>query len=291
MNILGNGIKTMLLMSLLAGILMGLGNLAGGLQGITVALLCALIINGLFYFYSDKMVLKMYSAQRLDTQEHAPLYAMVEELSIAAKIPMPRLWIIDTPAANAFATGRNPQNSSIAVTRGILSMLEPHELRGVLAHEISHIANRDILVCTIAAIMATAIGYISNILYYASMRQRNSAIRALGLVVFSLFLPIIATIIRMGLSRSREYLADETGAQLCQDPLALASALNKIHTYKETASFSRDQRGAQTTAGLFIIQPFLGESMLELLSTHPSVKKRIAALYHIHATQHGHTIE
>ncbi len=285
MNGLGNNVKAVVLMSLLAGILIGLGNRIGGVEGIAVATIASLLINGFFYRYSDTISLWLYDAQPLDKKQYPNIYTMVEALSSAAAIPMPRLWLIETRAANAFATGRNPHNSSIALTTGILSILEPHELRGVIAHEISHIVNRDTLVCTIAAIMATAIGYFSNLAYYASMRQRNGVIRGLGLMIFALFLPLITTIIRMGLSRSREYFADETGAHLCEDPLALASALNKIEAHKETACFSREQRGTQMTAGLFIIQPFRGESFIQLLSTHPPVKKRIAALYHIHANR------
>lgn len=284
-----NNLKTLALMALLAGMLMFLGSLIGGTDGLLGAFIIALILNGIMYFYSDKIVLNMYNAEELNRTEHGDIYATVAQLSAQMGIPMPKLWLIKTPVANAFATGRNPKHASIAITTGILNLLDPHELRGVLAHELSHVVNRDILVSTIAAVFATTIGYIANFLQYAFIwapRDSKNRGSALGGLIIAMLMPFIALLVRLGISRSREYLADETGAHACHDPLALASALKKLSLNTERASFSADNEAKASTAGLFIVNPFSAESFVELLSTHPPLKKRIEALEKIHLKNH-----
>jgi heat shock protein HtpX len=284
-----NSLKTAALMAALAGIMMLIGSIIGGSTGISVAFIMALIINGVMYFFSDKIVLKLYHAEPLLPERYPDVIATIHELCHKMNLPKPQVWIIKTPVANAFATGRNPQHSSIAFTTGILELLEPHELRGVIAHELSHILNRDILVTTIAATFATTIGYLANMLQYSlfyHQHREKSIGRSLGVLVTAIAVPIIATLVRLGISRSREYLADEQGAYACHDPLALASALQKLHSYTQEAAFSTHNTIHQATAGLFIVHPFSCGTATELFSTHPPLKKRICALHEIHRTMH-----
>lgn len=278
-----NNLKTLILLTLLSGILMLFGFFIGGQSGLTFAFIFALIINMGAYFFSDKLVLKMYNAQPLDKNTYNNLYEMVSELSQAMEIPMPKLWLIHTPMANAFATGRNPQNASVAVTTGILEILEAHELRGVLAHELAHIKNRDILISTIAATIAATISYSANMLqhmvFWQSVGNRNNRRNQNPIVMFivALIMPFAALLIQLAISRSREYQADETGAALCHDPLALASALEKLHNHIPEAHLNNT--AAQTsTAHLFIVNPFTTSSLVALFSTHPPMKKRVERL-------------
>lgn len=282
-----NKFKTFILLAALSGLFMFVGELFGGNSGMIFALVLALIMNGIAYFFSDKIVLKMYGATPLDENQHPDIVRTVRELSDTMRLPMPKLWIVHTPVANAFATGRNPRNSSIAVTSGILAILEPDELRGVLAHEMSHIQNRDILVGTLAATMATAIGYLANFAQHSLMwgndRKKNGNI--FGLLFAAVLMPLAATILQLSVSRSREYLADETGAHACRDPLALASALKKLHNNVRHAHFDKEDSVQASTASLFIVHPFLAKGMLELFSTHPPLEKRIERLHTLH--NHG----
>lgn len=287
-----NQIKTVLLLGTLSGLLLFLGSYFGGTQGIHMALVFALIANGIAYFYSDKIVLRMYGAQPLDPERYAWIYDIVKELCHTMKIPMPKLWLINTAMANAFATGRNPQHASIAVTTGILELLDEDELRGVLAHELGHVVNRDILVSTIAATLAAAIGHLANWLYYASMfggyrsSDRRDTPSPLGLLLMSILVPIGATLIQLAISRSREYLADETGAHNCHDPLALASALKKLHENVHYAHLNKRDAQRASTAHLFIVYPFTADSWLTaLFSTHPPMKKRIERLEKMHQSK------
>jgi heat shock protein HtpX len=277
-------------MGTLAGIMMLIGNLIGGTSGLTIAFTMALIMNAIMYFFSDRIVLRLYHAEPLNQQKYPDVHQTVRELCTSMHLPMPKLWIIATPAANAFATGRNPYHSSVAFTTGILELLEPHELRGVIAHELSHIYNRDILVTTIAATFAATIGYMANMLqhslFFNSHRSRRSHGQTAGIIATVILMPIITALIRLGISRSREYLADEHGAHTCHDPLALASALQKLHASSQEAAFSNDNPVHQATASLFIVHPFSSASVTELLSTHPPLKKRINALHEIHRTMH-----
>ncbi|HSW73994.1 MAG TPA: M48 family metalloprotease [Candidatus Limnocylindria bacterium] len=279
-------IKTILLLTTLSGLLLLLGTLLGGTTGLQLALCMAIAMNGIAYFFSDKLVLNMYGAQPLDPVHYAWIYEMVDELAYTMNIPRPKLWLIKTPMANAFATGRNPQNASVAVTTGILNILERHELRGVLAHELAHVYNRDILVTTIAATIATAIGYLAHSLQYIAFwgahdnRRRDG--NPLVMIMVAILMPIAATLMQLAVSRSREYLADETGAHHCKDPLALASALEKLHNHIPHAHLNSQDMQQASTASLFIVHPFNGEGLIGLFATHPPMHKRIERLHKIH---------
>lgn len=279
-----NRVKTAILLASMSGLLMLLGGLLGGYSGIIVAFVISLLMNGFAYFFSDKMVLSMYNAKPLDTDRYAWIYEMVQELTQKTQIPMPKLWIIETDMANAFATGRNPQHASVAVTTGILEILNKQELRGVLAHEISHVTNRDILVSSLAATLASTIGFIANMIqnmaFWGTLSDRDDQRKAnpLILLVVAIIMPIAATLIQLAISRSREYLADESGAEVCQDPLALASALEKLHTHTAYAHLRNDDVKHATTAHLFIVKPFTSGGLSALFSTHPPMNKRIERL-------------
>ncbi len=274
----------------MSGLLLFMGDLLGGTQGLTIALILSIILNGSMYFFSDKIALGMYQAQNLPEYEYSWIYDIVSELSHEMRLPMPKLWLIKTPMANAFATGRNPNHSSIALTTGILSLLTPDELRGVLAHELSHIKNRDILITTIAATMAMAIGYCADFIRYrlfwgtfSNNSGKNKGEPSLGgTFAIAILMPLVALLIKLGISRSREYLADETGAHACKDSLALARALEKLHNHIPKASMDNRDTAHASMASLFIVQPFTSGGLMELLSTHPNMQKRIEKLYTIH---------
>jgi heat shock protein HtpX len=222
----------------------------------------------------------MYKAQPLDRNKFSHVYEMVEGLCHNANMPMPKLWYLPNNMANAFATGRNPKNGSVAVTQGILDILDENELRGVLAHELSHIKNRDILVATIAATMAMSIGYLADMLYWSSFfggRGRNRSSNA-GALLVAILMPIAAMLIQLAISRSREYMADESGANISHDPLALASALEKLSTNAKVQKLKPKSQAQTSTASLFIVYPFSGKGFLNLFSTHPPMEKRIRRL-------------
>ncbi len=283
-----NQIKTALLLGSLSGILLFLGNIFGGEQSIILALVLAIAMNGIAYFYSDKIVLRMYGAQPLDRTKYEWIYEIVEELTHTMHLPMPKLWIINTPMANAFATGRNPQHASVAVTTGILNLLDKDELRGVLAHELGHVLNRDILVSSIAATLAATIGYLANWLYWSAIfggnrDRRNGSTSPIVMMLISFLVPIAASLIQLAISRSREFLADETGAKCCHDPLALASALKKLHQHMPYAHLDQKNASQASTAHLFIANPFTNDGFLiSLFSTHPPMKQRIERLEKMH---------
>lgn len=279
-----NQLKTALLLSSLSGLLFLIGLWAGGKNGLIIALVISLLMNFVSYFWSDKIVLSMYGAQELDPVRYARTYEVVQKLSRNANIPMPKLWYINTPMANAFATGRNPENGSVAVTQGILDILDDRELTGVLAHEISHIKNRDILIATVAATIATAIGYLANMLQWAALfgsatskdEDKNGSM--IGAIVVAIIMPIAAMLIQMAISRSREYLADESGANISDDPLALASALKKLETGSKIQHVEPESPAQTATASLFIVYPFSGSGWINLFSTHPPMEERIKRL-------------
>jgi heat shock protein HtpX len=278
-----NQLKTAFLLGLLSGLFFLFGYWLGGEQGLLMALLLAGLMNLLAYFYSDRMVLAMYKAEPLDQGRYANIYKMIEELCVQAKIPMPKLWYIPTSMANAFATGRNPEHASVAVTQGILDALEPHELRGVLAHELSHVKNRDILVATVAATIAAAIGYLAHMLQWAVIfggtRDRDgNRSSGIGALFAAIIMPIAAMLIQLAISRSREYLADETGANISHDPLALASALEKLEAASKMAHLKPETPVETATASMFIVFPFTTDGLFQLFSTHPPMEKRIARL-------------
>lgn len=273
-----NQIKTILLLGVLSAILIGFGGLLGR-QWVGVFTILAFAINVGAYFFSDKIVLRMHRAEPVSEAQAPRLHAMVRELAMRAEIPMPRVYRIPSPQPNAFATGRNPKNGVVAVTDGILQVLTERELRGVLAHEIGHIRNRDILVSTIAAAIAGAIAYIANVLQFGAMfgahddEEGSNPLAALALAIVA---PIAATLVQLGISRSREFLADETGARLSGDPEALASALEKL---ERAAHLVPPMTAEPATASLFIVNPFAGAGgLMSLFSTHPSTAERVRRL-------------
>ncbi|PIN87938.1 protease HtpX [Candidatus Woesearchaeota archaeon CG10_big_fil_rev_8_21_14_0_10_32_24] len=276
-------IKTVLLLGGLTGILLGLGQLFGGTQGLVIGLLFAGGLNFFSYWFSDKIVLKIYKAKPADENKHSDLYHMIREIASHAKLPMPKIYVIETPQANAFATGRNPQHAAVAVTSGIMHLLNKNELKGVLAHEMSHIKNRDILISSVAATIAGVISYIAMIARWGAIfggfggGRNNDNGGILELLVLAIVAPIMALIIQMAISRSREFLADETGAKLIKDPYSLASALEKIE--KNVDHFPFKKLGStEATAHMFIHHPFKGKSLLNMFSTHPSTKERVQKL-------------
>jgi heat shock protein HtpX len=273
-----NQIKTILLLGVLSAILIGFGAMLGR-QWVAAFTMLAMIINFAAYFWSDKIVLRIHRAEPVTELQAPRLYAIVRELSMRTQIPMPRVYRVPSPQPNAFATGRNPEHGVVAVTDGILEILSERELRGVLAHEIGHIKNRDILVSTIAAAVAGAIAYIANMLQWtaifggASDDDGPSPIGALALAIVA---PIAATVVQLGISRSREYLADETGAALCSDPEGLAAALDKL---ERAAHVVPPATAAPATASLFIVNPFAGaRGLATLFSTHPPMRERVRRL-------------
>jgi len=279
---MGYMIRSVLLLGVLTGLFLFVGNLIGGKIGMTIALILAGIMNFIAYWFSDRIVLAMYGAREI-TEEEAPwLHRMVEELAQRANIPKPKIYLVPMEQPNAFATGRGPSRSAVAVTTGILELLDRDELRGVLAHEIAHIKNRDVLVATMAATIAGAIAYLVSMFQWALLfgqskneeEGNNNILSIIGSIALIIVTPIIATIIQMAISRSREYLADETGAKISGDPLALARALEKIHNYV----YQIPAEVNQGTAHLFIENPLKGGGIWELFSTHPSTEKRIERL-------------
>lgn len=273
--------KTFFLLALLSGIIIFLGGALGGRTGVVIALALALIMNVGSYWYSDKIVLSMYRARELSPSEAPMIHAIVRDLAAAAGIPMPRICVTPEQAPNAFATGRNPEHGVVAVTEGIVRLLSPEELRGVLAHEIAHIANRDILIQTVAGVMASTIVSIANMMQFAALfggLNRNSEEgggNPLAALVLAMVAPVAAALIQFAISRSREYLADATGARFCGQPLALAAALEKLAAWNQRIPM---QNGNPTTAELFIVAPLFGGNLSRLFSTHPDISDRVARL-------------
>ncbi len=274
-------IKTVLLLGLLSGIIIVLGGLMGGRVGIIIAFGMALIMNVGSYWYSDKIVLSMYRARELAPEEAPYLHKIVEELSYNAGIPKPRVCVVPEEAPNAFATGRNPENAVVAVTEGLMRLLPPEELRGVVAHEIGHIVNRDILIQTIAGVMASAIVTMANIFQFTAIFGGNrngegNGVNPIAALAMALLAPMAAGLVQMAISRSREYLADDIGAELCGQPLALAGALAKLGAASGRIPM---REGNPSTEQMFIVSPmFSRSSMANLFSTHPPLEERIRRL-------------
>ncbi|MBU1230368.1 MAG: zinc metalloprotease HtpX [Proteobacteria bacterium] len=274
-------LKTLFLLALLTGLMLLIGQAAGGQTGLVIALVLALAMNFVSYWFSDRIVLSMYRARELSPSDAPWLHAMAGELAQAAGIPKPRICVIPQEAANAFATGRNPQNAVVAVTEGIMRALSPEELRGVLAHELAHIANRDILIQSVAAVLGAAIMSIAHMLRWGAMfglgRSNDreggggGGLSALALAVLA---PLAAMLIQMAISRSREYLADETGARLSGRPLDLASALARL----DAASRQVPLESSPVAESLFIVNPFSAGGFASLFSTHPPMAERIQRL-------------
>jgi len=273
-------IKTFCLMTLLMLIFMYIGNLIAGYEGIKIAFLVSLAINFYSYFFSDKLVLKHYKAQEVNANIEPRLYNIVENLVKNANLPMPKIYIIPDNVPNAFATGRNPQNAAIATTQGLLNLLDDNEIEGVIAHELSHVKHYDILISSIAAIFAGAIAIISNMARYnVYAKSNNSNNRSNGLfsIIAIILLPVAATIIRFGVSRTREYEADAGAAMLTKKPQYLASALRKLDNYSKNYDLNK---ATSETAHMFIVNPFNGQKndFSSLFSTHPSIENRIEHL-------------
>jgi len=276
-----NRLKTTLLLSLLTVLMVLMGSAIGGKSGMVFAFLMAAAMNFFSYWFSDKIVLKMYGAQEIGEHDHPFFYGMVRRLALQAGLPMPKVYIIPDNSPNAFATGRNPEHAAVAATEGILRILSPEELEGVMAHELAHVQNRDILIGTIAATFAGAISMIGNMLQWGAMfgagrsDDDEGGGGMVGSLVMAIIAPIAAMLIQMAVSRSREYLADESGARICGRPLALASALRKLHNASRMIPM---QEARPATAHMFIVNPLTGGSLLKLFSTHPPMEERIARL-------------
>lgn len=283
-------IKTALLLGLLSAVIIGMGGLVGGRTGLVVACGLALVMNIGSYWFSDSIVLRMYGARELSPSEAPWLHQIVEDLARRAGVPKPRICSIPEEAPNAFATGRDPEHGVVAVTDGILRILSPEELRGVLAHEMAHIANRDILIQTIAGVMGSVIVMLANMLQFTAIfggnrnsDDENGGTSPLAAIVLAILAPIAASLIQMAISRSREYLADETGARLCGQPLALAGALHKL---SGAAGALPLHSGNACTEQMFIVKPVFGfgGSMNDLFSTHPPIEERIQRLVDMNRT-------
>ncbi|WP_297048894.1 M48 family metalloprotease [uncultured Desulfovibrio sp.] len=274
-------IKTLFLLALLSGIIIVLGGLLGGRGGVIIAFGLALVMNVGSYWYSDKIVLSMYHARELAPEEAPYLHDIVAELARNAGVPKPRVCVIPEEAPNAFATGRDPEHAVVAVTEGILRLLPPEELRGVVAHEMGHVVNRDILIQTVAGVMASAIVTLANIFQFTAIfgggRDGEGGGNPIGALALALLAPMAAGLIQMAISRSREFLADETGARLCGQPLALAGALAKLGAASGRTPL---RSGNPSTAEMFIVAPLFGRdgSVAKLFSTHPPLEERIERL-------------
>ena len=274
-----NQIKTTLLLGALTGIFLLIGSFWGQ-GGLLIAIIFAGGMNFVSYWWSSKIVLWMYRAKEADKKQYGHLYSMIKDIAKHAEIPMPKVYIVNTPQANAFATGRNPTNAVVAVTTGILQVLNDKELKGVLAHELGHVKNRDILISSIAAMIAGVISYIAMVARWSAIfggfgSDRERGNNLIGFVVLAILAPLMAMIIQLAISRSREYLADETGARIVKDGKPLARALEKIHhsTKSHPLHF-----GAEAGSSLFIENPFKANALFNLFSTHPPVNKRVERL-------------
>ena len=275
---IGNWFKTTLLMAGIVALFGAVGALVGGQQGMIVALVLGGAMNLFAYWFSDKMVLRMYRAQEVDEYSAPQLYGMVRELAQRAGIPIPRVYVIDEPQPNAFATGRNPRHAAVAVTTGILRLLSPRELRGVMAHELAHIKHRDILISTLSATVAGAISTLANFgLLFGGAQQREEGGNPVLALLVMLLAPIAAMLIQFAISRTREFGADRGGAEISGDPRALAEALAKIEAYARGIPMETAE-AHPATAQMMIVNPLSGGSLRGLFSTHPSTVERIARL-------------
>ena len=282
-----NQIKTILLLTTLSAMFLLIGYLIGGRSGIMGALVMSVVMNFGAYWFSDKLVLAMHRAKPIGPGHASRVYEIVQELCQQGDLPMPKVYVVPESVPNAFATGRNPQNAAIAVTEGILSMLSEKELRGVLAHELAHISNRDILVSTIVASIASAIMYLAHMLQWIGLSgsqrdgENRGGVHPLAMLFTIVLAPLTATLVQAAISRTREFMADETGAHASKDPEALASALQKISDPKLIRRFQRDEMMPDMQPAfshLYIVNHFSGRSVLNWFSTHPPVKERVKRL-------------
>ena len=271
-----NQLKTVILLAALGGLLVVLGGYLGGKNGATIAFVIALAMNVGSYWFSDRIVLSMYHAQEVTESEAPDLYRMIRNLAQNAEIPMPKVYMIPDDSPNAFATGRNPEHAAVAVTEGILRLLNKDELAGVIGHELGHVKNRDILIQTVAATIGTAITYLAHFGFFFGGRSDDDREGGsfVGSILMMILAPMAAAVIQMAISRSREYIADDTGAKICGHPLWLASALGKLQRGSEAVPM----HGEQATAHMFIVSPFFGGGLSSLFSTHPPIENRIERL-------------
>ncbi|MGV0953172.1 MAG: zinc metalloprotease HtpX [Fluviibacter sp.] len=273
-----NWFKTTVLFAAIMALFVTIGGLIGGREGMLMALLLGGGMNFFAYWFSDKMVLRMYNAQPVDETSSPYLYNMVRELAARAALPMPRVYLIDEAQPNAFATGRNPENAAVAATAGIVSLLSQRELRGVMAHELAHVKHRDILTSTIAATLAGAISALANFaMFFGGRDEEGRPANAVVSIIVAIIAPIAAMLIQMAISRAREFEADRGGAEISQDPLALASALGKIEAYARGMPFPTAE-AHPATAQMMIMNPLAGGGIDNLFSTHPKTAERIARL-------------
>ncbi len=277
---MSNGIKTALLLGLLSGMLLLIGDWLGGANGLVMAFFFAAIMNLGSYWFSDKIVLRMYKAQQVGPEHR--LYRMVERLTVRANLPMPKVYIIPDPSPNAFATGRNPSHAAVAATEGILQVLSEHELEGVIAHELAHVKHRDILISSVAATIAAAIVMIARMAHYGALfggfggrgDDRDRGNNPIALLAMMILAPLAALLIQMMISRSREFAADAGGAEIAGNPYGLADALRKIDAASKRVPLDANP----ATAHMFIVKPFSGAGIMSLFSSHPPTEARIRAL-------------
>jgi heat shock protein HtpX len=273
-----NIMRTAMLLAFMTALFMGVGYLIGGSGGMTIAFLIAAGMNLFSYWNADKMVLRMHHAVEVDERNAPEYYGIVRDLVQRAGLPMPKIYLIDNPQPNAFATGRNPQNAAVAATTGLLNRLSYEEVAGVMAHELAHVQNRDTLTMTITATLAGAISMLGNFAFFFGGNRDNNALGIVGVLVAMIVAPLAAMMVQMAISRTREYSADRRGAEICGNPLWLASALDKIARNVERIH-NPDAERNPATAHLFIINPLSGERMDNLFSTHPNTENRITALH------------
>ncbi|MDJ0828328.1 MAG: zinc metalloprotease HtpX [Desulfobacterales bacterium] len=277
---MGNQIRTTILLAVMTAFILWIGQLLGGQQGMVIALLLAAGMNFFSYWYSDKIVLRMYRAHEINAQQAPEVYAMVRSLTQRAGLPMPKVYVIPQETPNAFATGRNPEHAVVAVTEGLLKIMDREQVMGVLAHELAHVKNRDILIGSIAATMAGAVMMLATMARWSAIfgvggsDDDEGGLGGLGLIVMSILAPIAAVVIQMAISRSREYLADATGASFVGHSEGLAQALEKLGAYSKRLPMQANP----STAHMFIVNPLSGKSLTSLFSTHPPLEERIARL-------------
>jgi heat shock protein HtpX len=271
-------VKTTLLLGLLTGVFIAVGQMLGGTGGMWIAFALAILMNGGSYWFSDRIVLKMHRATEITKESHPELVGLVQTLATRAELPMPKVYIVPDSTPNAFATGRDPEHSAVAFTQGILDRLPLNELAGVTAHELAHIKNRDILISSIAACIAGAISMLANMAQWAMIfgrRDDENDSNPIGMLVAMIVTPIAASLIQMAISRSREFVADEIGAKISGKPMDLANALQRLHTQNERAPLALP---SPSMAHMYIISPLSGKSLMQLFKTHPPVEERIARL-------------
>jgi len=279
MRTMSSGIKTALLLGLMSGLLLAIGGAIGGTGGLTIAFVLALGMNAFSYWFSDKMVLRMYSAQVVDDQNH-PLYRMVARLAQRADLPMPKVYIIPDQSPNAFATGRDPQHAAVAATEGILRLLPENELEGVIAHELAHVKHRDILISTVAATLAATLMFVARMAQFAAIfgggrsDDRDRGSNPIVMLATIILAPIAAMLIQAAISRQREFAADRGGADIAGTPTGLANALRRIDSAAKQIPMDADP----ATAHMFILAPFAGGGITSLFSTHPPTEARVKAL-------------